>query len=78
MIECPDLFEVNGYRIFTGCPVTPVKCGDEVEYVAVSGYCFADFNTETGKLMLEDNYSLIDYGGDFYASRVIWMKKDAE
>ena len=44
----PDLFEVNGYRIFTGCPVTPVKCGDEVEYVAVSGYCFADFNTEQG------------------------------
>ena len=69
MIECPDLFEVNGYRIFTGCPVTPLKCGDEVEYVAVSGYCFADFNTETGKLMLEDNYSLIDYGGDFYAQQ---------
>lgn len=69
MIECPDMFEVDGKRIFTGCPVTPVKCGDKVKYEAVSGYCFADFDTETGKLELEDNYSLIDYGGDFYAQQ---------
>ena len=69
MIECPDMFEVDGHRIFTGCPVTPKKCGDEIEYEAVSGYCFADFNTETGELKLEDNYSLIDYGGDFYAQQ---------
>ena len=69
VIECPDMFEVDGQRIFTGCPVTPVRCGDKIEYEAVSGYCFADFDTETGRLELEDNYSLIDYGGDFYAQQ---------
>ena len=69
VIECPDMFVVNGQRIFTGCPVTPVKCGNQIEHKAVSGYCFADFDTETGRLELEDNYSLIDYGGDFYAQQ---------
>ena len=69
VIECPDMFKVDGHRIFTGCPVIPVKCGNKVEYEAVSGYCFADFDTETGKLELEDDYSLIDYGGDFYAQQ---------
>ena len=69
VIECPDMFEVDGQRIFTGCPVTPVRCGDKIEYEAVSGYCLADFDTETGRLELEDNYSLIDYGGDFYAQQ---------
>lgn len=49
--------------------IIPVKCGNKVEYEAVSGYCFADFDTETGKLELEDDYSLIDYGGDFYAQQ---------
>lgn len=69
VIECPDMFEVDGQRIFTGCPVTPVRCGDKIEYEAVSGYCLVDFDTETGRLELEDNYSLIDYGGDFYAQQ---------
>ena len=69
MIECPDMFEVDGHRIFTGCPVTPVMCDEKVEYEAVSGYCFADFDAKTGKLELADNYSLIDYGGDFYAQQ---------
>ena len=36
VIECPDMFEVDGQRIFTGCPVTPVRCGDKIEYEAVS------------------------------------------
>ena len=44
MIECPDMFEVDGHRIFTGCPVTPLTCDGTVEYEAVSGYCFADFD----------------------------------
>ena len=43
--------------------------GIRIEYEAVSGYCLADFDTETGRLELEDNYSLIDYGGDFYAQQ---------
>ena len=69
MIECPNMFEVDGHRIFTGCPVTPLTCDGTVEYEAVSGYCFADFDAKTGKLKLADNYSLIDYGGDFYAQQ---------
>lgn len=69
MIECPDMFEVDGHRIFTGCPVTPLTCDGTVEYEAVSGYCFADFDAKTGKLELADDYSLIDYGGDFYAQQ---------
>ncbi len=64
-MECPDLFMVDGKRVFIGSPMGIQN--DGMEYANHSVCAFADFDHETGKLTLADQYERVDYGGDLYA-----------
>lgn len=64
-MECPDLFQIDGKRVFIGSPMGIQN--DGLEYANHSVCTFADFDPETGKIALEDQYDRVDYGGDLYA-----------
>lgn len=65
IMECPDLFEVDGSRIFVGSPIGVQNDGKE--YANQSVCTFASFDSKKGELKLADDFCPIDYGGDLYA-----------
>lgn len=65
IIECPDLFMLDGSRVFFGSLIDVQTDGKE--YANQAACAFAAFDAESGKLELADSYEMIDYGGDLYA-----------
>ncbi len=65
IMECPDLFCVEGQYLFVGSPMEIIN--DGLEYSAHAICATADFNRKNCELKLSDNYQYIDYGLDFYA-----------
>lgn len=84
MIECPDLFSIDGKEviIFSGMPCNPIydkSVGNTTEYL------IGNLNFQTGEYTLEAR-DILDYGNSFYApqsmenpenERIVigWMKK---
>ena len=64
-MECPDLFQVNGMRVFIGSPMGIQN--DGLEYANHSVCTLAEFDPESGILQLPDQYERVDWGGDLYA-----------
>lgn len=64
-MECPDLFKVDGQRVFIGSPMGIQN--DGLEYANHSVCALAEFDPKTGRLELADQYQRIDWGGDIYA-----------
>lgn len=65
IMECPDLFPVDGQYIFVGSPMEIIN--DGVEYSAHAICTMAEFDRKTCTLRLQETYQYIDYGLDFYA-----------
>ena len=65
VIECPDIFEVDGRYIFAGSPMYITEDGYDYSHQAVCAP--AIFRPETCELKLPDSYQFIDCGLDFYA-----------
>lgn len=65
VMECPDLFCLDGQYIFVGSPMELIN--DGINYSAHAIWARADFNCRTCALELTDSYHYIDYGLDFYA-----------
>lgn len=65
IMECPDIFEVDGSYIFAGSAMDIVKDGFDYEHHAICAP--ARFVPDTCELKLPDTYEFIDYGLDFYA-----------
>lgn len=69
MIECPDLFELNGRYILL---YNPQKRDNEKDFpiLSFSAYKQVEFDEEMGRLKnenLDEEYKILDYGFDFYA-----------
>lgn len=65
ILECPDLFEIDGQYVFQGSPMQIVK--DGLEYANNSICALADFQEENCGLTVSDTYGFVDYGLDLYA-----------
>ena len=84
MLECPDLFSLNGkdILIFSVMPCDPTY---EEEVGNVTEYTVGTLNYETGEYIVESK-DILDYGNSFYAPQTMednsknrimigWMKK---
>lgn len=69
MIECPDLFNIDGTDVLIYCPQKRDNKKDE-SLSSFAAYKFGKFNESDGifdSSSLDSNYKLLDYGFDFYA-----------
>lgn len=69
MIECPDLFLLNGRFVLLYNPQKRNNTEDFPEF-SFSAYKLADFDEHTGEFQdkdLDQGYKKLDYGFDFYA-----------
>lgn len=65
ILECPDLFPVCGQYIFMGSPMYIAEDAGGYEHHAV---CMpAEFERDSCKLTLPEQYQYVDYGLDLYA-----------
>lgn len=67
ILECPDIFRVDGNWVFTGSPMGITEDGKKYADQAVCA--LADFDYDTLSLSLPDSYQFMDYGMDLYASQ---------
>lgn len=65
ILECPDLFELQGHYVFQGSPMHIMD--DGVEYANHSICVLADFKEENCELCLNGEMQFVDYGLDLYA-----------
>lgn len=65
MLECPDLFEVDGQWVLVGSPMGARRTG--VQYYDQAKCAPAAFEEETGTLSLQGDFRILDDGLDFYA-----------
>ncbi len=65
MWECPDYFETDGGKVLIFSPMGIMKDHRGEENQAVC--CLADFEEETCKMTISDEYQFLDYGMDLYA-----------
>jgi Beta-fructosidases (levanase/invertase) len=65
ILECPDIFQVNGSYVFMGSPMYAAQDGLEYAHYAVCG--LAQFSTVTCDMCLTGESRLVDYGMDLYA-----------
>ena len=67
MVECPDLYNVDGKWIMT---VSPMHTNhDGINYTSNCQYMLIDFDPDTGKITFESDPRLIDLGYDYYAAQ---------
>lgn len=64
MLECPDLFALEGTHLFLG---SPMGVNPEPGYPDLAKYAPADFDQETCTLRLRTPLRLLDWGLDLYA-----------
>lgn len=87
ILECPDLFEMNGkyYLLASAIKVVTVSEG----YDAQTLHGQVDFDEESGAVSLTRPLDFVDYGGDLYATQTTldkegrrvflsWMRMPAE
>ena len=67
VLECPDIFQIDGSWVFTGSPMGITEDGKKYADQAVCA--LADFSYDTCSLSLPDSYQFMDYGMDLYASQ---------
>lgn len=65
ILECPDLFCIEGQHVFVGSPMRIM--GDGLMYGDQAVCTLADFEPESCRLVLPDTYQYVDYGFDLYA-----------
>ncbi|KMZ54783.1 glycoside hydrolase family 32 protein [Dorea sp. D27] len=65
IMECPDIFRVDGSYIFVGSAMYIMEDGFDYRHHAVCAPC--RFRPDTCDLKLPDTYQYMDYGLDFYA-----------
>ena len=65
ILECPDLFEVQGQYVFQGSPMNILEDGLEYAHNAICA--LAEFQEGKCELSMPDTYRFIDYGLDLYA-----------
>lgn len=65
ILECPDLFKVDGQWLLVCSPIGITSEGKGYESQATVR-C-VDFNPNTGEVTLRDEYGYLDYGLDIYA-----------
>lgn len=66
MLECPDLFSLDGRDIMLICPQGLEADGDLYNNIYQSGYMFGKFDAEKASFM-EEAFIELDRGFDFYA-----------
>jgi beta-fructofuranosidase len=69
MIECPDLFNIDGTNVLIYCPQKRDNNKDE-NISSFAAYKLGKFNEADGifdSSSLDSNFKLVDYGFDFYA-----------
>lgn len=67
IIECPDIFQVDGRYVLTASLMYMMNDGLEYAHHAVC--TLADFQEGSCELDLPDAYQIMDYGLDFYAAQ---------
>lgn len=65
ILECPDLFEIDGQYVFQGSPMKIIE--DGMEYANNSICTLVDFVEGKCELTLPETYQFVDYGLDLYA-----------
>lgn len=65
ILECPDLFAVDGGSVFIGSPMYVTADGMEYRHQAMCA--LADYDAKSCGLKLKQEMRLIDYGMDLYA-----------
>lgn len=65
VLECPDLFELQGQYVFQGSPMHIMD--DGLEYASHPVCALADFGEENCELCLSSKMQIVDYGLDLYA-----------
>ena len=65
ILECPDLFQVNGTYVFLGSPMYAKEDGLQYPHHAICS--LAKFDEEVCGLHLHEEPGLVDYGRDLYA-----------
>lgn len=67
ILECPDMFSVDGNRMLVSSPIGILKNTEYPENQTTIR--FADFDSKTGKVTVNKKYQFLDYGMDIYASQ---------
>ena len=65
ILECPDLFRIDGQYVFQGSPMKIID--DGLEYANNSICACVDFEEGKCELCLPESYQFVDYGLDLYA-----------
>lgn len=65
ILECPDLFQIDGQYVFQGSPMKILE--DGLEYAHNSICACVDFEEEKCELSLPEKYQFVDCGLDLYA-----------
>ena len=65
ILECPDLFRVDGQHLLMASPIGIMKGTEYPENQAILQKVF--FDTDSGKVRLDGTQQLLDYGMDLYA-----------
>lgn len=65
MLECPDLFPLDGGHVLIGSPMAVTQ--DSLQYADQAMYALADFDEDTCSLQLRTPLRYIDWGLDLYA-----------
>lgn len=67
LLECPDLFSMNGQYVFLGSVIDVIQDGKENGNQTIC--TLAQFDSRQCELKLEEKSYYVDYGLDFYASQ---------
>lgn len=67
MLECPDLFAVNGKWMLISCPMGVP--GDVTEYPHHTTLHSVTFHPQSGEICIEEDMQFLDYGFDVYATQ---------
>ncbi|KUZ67625.1 fructosidase [Burkholderia ubonensis] len=70
MVECPDLFELDGESVLIGCWQSEATRGGETRRDDVAGYLIGDVDLDTAAFS-HGEFRLLDRGFDFYAPQTL-------
>ena len=69
MWECPDIAEVNDKDVLIFCPQGSFNTPEMLTNIYPVVYSVGRFNDLDGEFISDDDFSLLDYGFDFYATQ---------
>lgn len=73
ILECPDLFEMNGKYYLLASAINKVTEAEGYDALTVCGQ--VDFDEESGKVSLTHSLDYVDYGEDLYATQTTLDKE---